>query len=172
MEAAILRQIIERRRSIYPQSYSGEIIEAEVLSEIVRSADFAPNHKKTKPWRLKVFRENDKKLLGEKLAQIYKETTSSQNFHEKKYSDILLKEKKSDVIIAICVNFSGLVPEWEEIAATAMAVQNMYLTSTAHGVGCYWSTPGMISYLGDFLNLTENQKCIGLFYMGKREQPL
>ena len=172
MEAAILRQIIERRRSIYPQSYSGEIIEAEVLSEIVRSADFAPNHKKTKPWRLKVVRENDKRLLGEKLAQIYKETTSSQNFHEKKYSDILLKEKKSDVIIAICVNFSGLVPEWEEIAATAMAVQNMYLTSTAHGVGCYWSTPGMISYLGDFLNLTENQKCIGLFYMGKREQPL
>ena len=108
-----------------------------------------------------------KKQLGEKLADIYKQTTNPQSFLEKKYADISDKVSKSNVIITIGVNFSGLLPEWEEIAATAMAVQNMYLTATAHEIGCYWSTPGMINHLNEYLNLDENQKCIGLFYLGK-----
>jgi len=63
-----------------------------------------------------------------------------------------------------------LVPEWEEIAATAMAVQNMYLTSTANNIGCYWSTPGMMNHLGEFLGLEENQRCYGLFYLGNLQK--
>ena len=166
-KAEILKNIIETRRSIFPKSYSTEEIKKEVLAEILNSATFAPNHKRTKPWRLKVFRSEEKNLLGAKLAEVYKQTTNSQTFLEKKYVDIYEKVAMSNAVVTICVNFSGLVPEWEEIAATAMAVQNMYLTATAHEVGCYWSTPGMINHLGEFLNLEENQKCIGLFYLGK-----
>ncbi|MDQ0477542.1 MULTISPECIES: nitroreductase [Chryseobacterium] len=165
--AEILKNIIEKRRSIFPKSYSTEEIEEEVLAEIVNSANFAPSHKRTKPWRLKVFRGEEKNQLGEKLAEIYKQTANPEAFLEKKYLDISDKVAKSAAIVTICVNFSGLVPEWEEIAATAMAVQNMYLTATAHEVGCYWSTPGMINHLNGFLGLDENQKCIGLFYLGK-----
>lgn len=168
-KAEILKNIIETRRSIFPKSYSKEEINEEVLSEILNSATFAPNHKRTKPWRLKVFRAEEKNQLGSKLADIYKQTTNSQTFLEKKYLDISDKISKSNTIVTISVNFSGLVPEWEEIAATAMAVQNMYLTATAHEIGCYWSTPGMINHLNDFLQLEENQKCIGLFYLGKTE---
>ena len=163
----ILKNIIETRRSIFPKSYSTEEIKENVLTEILISANFAPNHKRTKPWRLKVFRGEEKNQLGLKLAAIYQETTNPQTFLEKKYIDITDKIAMSDSIITITVNFSGLLPEWEEIAATAMAVQNMYLTATAHEVGCYWSTPGMINHLGEFLQLEENQKCIGLFYLGK-----
>ena len=163
----ILKNIIETRRSIFPKSYSTEEIKENVLTEILNSANFAPNHKRTKPWRLKVFRGEEKNQLGLKLAAIYQETTNPQTFLEKKYIDITDKIAMSDSIITITVNFSGLLPEWEEIAATAMAVQNMYLTATAHEVGCYWSTPGMINHLGEFLQLEENQKCIGLFYLGK-----
>ena len=166
-KAEVLKNIIETRRSTFPKSYSTEEIKEDVLTEILNSATFAPNHKRTKPWRLKVFREEEKNQLGEKLAEIYKQTTNPQSFLEKKYGDISDKVSKSNVIITICVNFSGLIPEWEEIAATAMAVQNMYLTATAHEIGCYWSTPGMIDHLNEFLNLDENQKCIGLFYLGK-----
>ena len=105
--------------------------------------------------------------MGEKLAEIYKNTVAPQHFLEKKYLSISEKAAKANVIVTISVNFSGLLPEWEEIAATAMAVQNMYLTCTAHGIGSYWSSPGMIKHLDEFLNLEENQKCYGLFYIGK-----
>lgn len=166
-KTTVLKDIIESRRSIFPKSYSTEEIEEEVLAEILNSANFAPNHKRTKPWRLKVFRSEEKDQLGAKLAEIYQQTTNSQTFLEKKYLDISEKISKSNVIVTICVNFSGLLPEWEEIAATAMAVQNMYLTASVNEVGCYWSTPGMINHLNEFLGLEENQKCIGLFYLGK-----
>lgn len=166
-KAAALKNIIETRRSVFPKSYTTEDIDEEVLSEIINSANFAPSHKKTKPWRLKVFRGEDKNQLGQKLADIYKQTANPESFLEKKYLDISEKVAMSNAIMTIVVNFSGLVPEWEEIAATSMAVQNMYLTSTAHGVGSYWSSPGMINQLTEFLGLEENQKCIGLFYLGK-----
>ena len=166
-KAAVLKEIIESRRSIFPKDYSGEKIGEEVLNEILNSSNFAPNHKKTKPWRFQVFRNEKKLELANKLAEIYKTTTRPKVFLEKKYLDIPNKISNTDTLITISVNFSGLVPEWEEIAATAMAVQNMYLTCTVHQIGCYWSTPGMIQHLGEFLNLEENQKCIGLFYLGK-----
>ena len=166
-KAEILKEIIESRRSIFPKDYTGEEIEQKILDEILRSATFAPNHKRTKPWRFKIFKGEEKSRLGEKLAEIYKNTVAPQHFLEKKYLSISEKAAEANVIVTISVNFSGLLPEWEEIAATAMAVQNMYLTCTAHGIGSYWSSPGMIKHLDEFLNLEENQKCYGLFYIGK-----
>lgn len=166
-EAAVLKNIIESRRSIFPKDYSDAEIDDAVLREILSSANFAPNHKKTKPWRLKVFKGEEKNLLGKKLAEIYKTSTSQESFLKKKYLSISDKISKTNVIITISVNFSGLLPEWEEIAATAMAVQNMYLTCTANNVGCYWSSPASVQYLDEFLGLEENQKCYGLFYLGK-----
>lgn len=165
-EASVLKKIIENRRSVFPKDYQDSPIDDEILEQILTSANFAPNHKKTKPWRLKVFRNEDKTLLGQKLAEVYKTTVSPETFLEKKYLDISNKIEKADAIITISVNFSGLLPEWEEIAATAMAVQNMYLTASVNSVGCYWSTPGMIRHLAEFLGLEENQKCYGLFYLG------
>ena len=50
-----------------------------------------------------------------------------------------------------------------------MAVQNMWLClSSTKKYGGYWSTPGYA--LGDefaaFLHLEEDEKCLGLFYVG------
>lgn len=166
-KSAILKEIIKSRRSTFPKDYSNAEIEQQILEEILNSATFAPNHKRTKPWRFKVFKGEEKILLGQKLAEIYKTTVFPTHFLEKKYLSISEKVSRANVIITISVNFSGLLPEWEEIAATAMAVQNMYLTCTVNHVGCYWSSPGMIKHLDEFLDLEENQKCYGLFYLGK-----
>ena len=59
-KAEILKEIIESRRSIFPKDYTGEEIEQEILDEILRSATFAPNHKRTKPWRFKIFKGEEK----------------------------------------------------------------------------------------------------------------
>ena len=162
----MLKKIIESRRSVFPKDYTGEVIPQEVLEEILNSSNFAPNHKRTKPWRFKVFKNDEKQNLAKEIQRIYKEITPEQLFLQKKFEDIGDKFSKSNVVLTVSVNFSGLVPEWEEIAATAMAVQNMHLTCAANNVGAYWGTPGMKDYLGEFLHLEENQKCYGLFFMG------
>ncbi len=162
----ILKEIIKNRRSTFPKSYSGGSIPAEILEEILESAKYAPQHKKTNPVRLQVFLDGEKEKFGKELARIYKAQTATEVFLQKKYDDIVSKAEVSSALIAIVVNYSGLLPEWEEIASVAMSVQNMYLTASANNIGCYWSTPGIVAHLKDFLNLQENQRCLGVFYLG------
>lgn len=164
--ASILKEIIEQRRSIFPKDYTDKGISQEILDEILSSATFAPNHKRTKPWRFKIFKGEKKAQLASEMQAIYKTITPEPLFLEKKYNDIGFKINKANVVVSIVVNFSGMVPEWEEIAATSMAVQNMYLTCTANNIGCYWSSPNIVDELKESLIIEENQKCLGLFYMG------
>ena len=58
------------------------------------------------------------------------------------------------------------IPEWEEIASTSMAVQNMWLTCTANNIGCYWSSPKSIEKIGDLINLKDGERCLGFLYLG------
>ena len=60
----------------------------------------------------------------------------------------------------------NLLPEWEEIAATAMAVQNLWISCVNSNIGGYWSTPKYINKLRSFLTLNEDEICLGLFYLG------
>lgn len=164
--AKTLKHIIEERRSIFPKDYSDADIPEHILNDVLEAAVLAPNHKRTKPWRFKIFRGDDKLKLGQELQSIYKSTTAEHQFLQKKYDDIGFKASKANIIITIVVEFSGLVPDWEEIAATSMAVQNMYLTCTANRIGCYWSSPKLVNHLQDSLKIESNQQCLGLFYMG------
>lgn len=165
----IVKQIIESRRSIYPKDYSDKSISEKVLQRIIDSADFAPNHKRTKPWRFELFQNERKSELAMAMAAACASTSDAVS-SEKKVQSIHEKFHQSDCVITISVNYSGKVPQWEELAATAMAVQNMYLTCTANKVGCYWGTPKEAEFLKDFLKLEENQMCLGLFYMGKLQE--
>lgn len=164
--ATILKHIIEERRSIFPKDYTDKPIPELIINEVLSNAVLAPNHKRTKPWRFKVFKGEEKQNLGQELQNIYRETTPDFQFLKKKYDDIGFKINKANVVISIVVEYSQLVSDWEEIAATAMAVQNMYLTCTANKVGCYWSSPKIVNHLKDSLKIEENQQCLGLFYMG------
>ena len=164
--ATILKHIIEERRSIFPKDYTDKPIPELIINEVLSNAVLAPNHKRTKPWRFKVFKGEEKQKLAQELQNIYRETTPDFQFLKKKYDDIGFKISKANVVISIVVEYSQLVPDWEEIAATAMAVQNMYLTCTANKVGCYWSSPKIVNHLKDSLKIEENQQCLGLFYMG------
>ncbi len=59
------------------------------------------------------------------------------------------------------------VPEWEEIAATAMAVQNLWISCVDSNLGGYWSSPKYSEDLYSFLGLESDERCLGYFYLGK-----
>jgi len=172
-EIEVLTDIIKRRRSVFPISYTTQEIPVEVIRQILESANYAPTHKLTQPWRFIVFRNEGKSRLGHELARLYMELTPKNQFLQKKYDSIIEKAEQASCVIALNVKLSSdKVPEWEELAALACAVQNMALTAEALNVGAYWSSPGMIANLNDYLNLEEQEKCYGLFYMGyHNDQP-
>jgi nitroreductase len=60
------------------------------------------------------------------------------------------------------------IPEVEDIAAVACAVENMYLSLTAYGLGGYWTTGG-ITYREKakaYFGLGDDDKLLGFFYIG------
>jgi nitroreductase len=172
-EIEILSSIIQRRRSIFPPSYTQEEIPDELILKVLESANYAPTHKLTEPWRFIVLRKEGKHKFGLELARLYKEQTAPQQFLQKKYEALVEKADQSSCIIVLNAQLHpNLIPEWEEIAAFACAVQNMALTAEALNIGAYWSSPGTIEYLPEYFNMAANEKCFGLFFMGfHREEP-
>ncbi|MET3115024.1 nitroreductase [Pedobacter sp. CG_S7] len=168
-----ITEIIKRRRSIFPISYTDEVVPDEVIRQLLENANYAPTHKLTEPWRFMVFRSAGKKRLGMELARIYKVSTPAALFLQKKHDSITDKIDRASCVIVLNAQLNpDKVPEWEEIAALACAVQNMALTAEALSVGAYWSSPELISGLNDFLELSNNEKCFGLFYLGyHKEEP-
>ena len=168
----LIESLIQRRRSVYPNQYSGQPVEKEIIERLLEAATHAPTHKRTEPWRFKVLLGTSQEALGQFLQQKYLETNPDpKKFRAKK---LLENPQKAGAIIAICMQRDPeeRLPEWEEIAATAMAVQNMWLCATEHGLGAYWSSPGLIRHMGEFFDLADGERCLGFFYLGYFDEPV
>lgn len=168
MLAETINQLIRSRRSVFPKLYNDQPISKEIIEEILENANWAPTHKLTEPWRFRVIRGEALEKLGDFLAEAYKALVPADKFSEMKYKKTKKKARQSDCIIAICMQRDPeeRVPEWEEIASVACAVQNMWLSATAYGIGAYWSSPKTIKDVGPFLKLNKGERCLGFFYMG------
>ena len=158
--------IIRNRRSVFPVQYNGKPIAKKDILKVLEAANWAPTHKKTEPWRFRVMQGEIQEKLGLFLSLKYLETEPSPK--EFKAKKLIENPKLAGAVIAICMQRDPMksVPEWEEIAAVAMAVQNMWLACTELGIGAYWSSPGLIKHMGEFFDMNENEACLGFFYMG------
>lgn len=165
-------EIIEKRRSVFPKQYNDKPILKEELDKILAVANWAPNHKHTEPWRFKVLQGQGKLKFAEFLVEKSAEAEEKPSSFKRK--KIVSKFEESHTVIAICMQRSpkGKPPEWEEISAVAMAVQNMWLACTALNIGSYWSSPPLINLVDDFFKLKERESCLGFFYMGKFDEEL
>lgn len=158
--------LIAQRRSIFPDQYNAKPITKETLQQLLEAANWAPTHKKTEPWRFKVLQGEAKQKLGQFMGEKYKEAAPT--FSAFKYKKTVRKFEQSAAVIAICMQRDPKesVPEWEEVAAVAMAVQNLWLACTELQIGAYWSSPKTMEQLGDFFSFAPGEKCLGIFYMG------
>lgn len=163
-----LTEIIHSRRAVYPMNYISGEIDNQLIEAILENARWAPTHKKTQPWRYVVITGKSLVNLSEYLSDYYKKSTPQNEFSDIKWKKAGERPLQSACVIAICIERSPetVIPAWEETAAVACSVQNLWLSASALGIGSYWSTPGAIQGINDFLSLTENQSCLGLFYMG------
>ncbi len=157
---------IKKRRSIFPVQYNDKPIAKADIEKVLEAANWAPNHKKTEPWRFKVIQGEAKHRLGAFLAKKYEEVDARPK--AMKIKKLQETPQKAGAIITICMQRDPKesLPEWEEVAAVAMAVQNMWLVCTELGIGAYWSSPELITYMDEFMPLEEGERCLGFFYMG------
>lgn len=168
-----VRALLRNRSSIFPAMYTDAPIDDSIIEDMLANANWAPNHKKTEPWRFTVIQGDARQRLAEVLSSTYQRVMPEDKFSEKKFKKLSTIPTRAGAVIAICMQRDPAesLPEWEEVAAVAMAVQNLWLTATAYGLGGYWSSPGLIKHLGDFLGLQEGERCLGLFYLAHHNAP-
>lgn len=166
-----VNQLIRQRRSVFPKDYSGETIADTIVEQVLENANWAPTHKHTEPWRFRVFTGAGLQTLARLQGDCYKKVTEANGtFKEDRYQALRNKPLLSSHIISIGMkrDEKASVPEVEEIGAVFCAVQNMYLTATAYGIGCYLSTGG-ITYFEEakpLFGLRSEDKLLGFFHLG------
>lgn len=169
-KAEAVLQTIRERRTIKPKEFLQETISDEIMAEILESANWAPNHGKTEPWRLTVFTGDEGiKKYNEIIEKVFAETPD----HLKKPEKLAKWTSNSPFashIIAFGVKRTEncALPKVEEVCAVSCAAQNMMLVATAHNVASYWSSgiahmPTAASYFG--LDGEEDQM-LGFLHLG------
>ncbi len=169
-----LLHLIESRCAVFPPSFNDQPVAKSEITRLLQVANSAPTHRLTQPWRFKVIMGDARMRLGQWLANQYRSSVETSSFSKLKYEKTLAKPAMSGAVIIICMQRDPAesVPEWEEIAAVACAVQNLWISAGALGLGGYWSSPGSIANMGSFISLAPGERCLGLFYLGHHNQPV
>ena len=164
-----INQLFRNRRSTFPKQFvAGKKIPDEIVMSILENATWAPNHGHTEPWHFIVYTGDGLKRLAAFQGELYKRETA--DFKEDKYKKLTEQPLLASHLIAICMKRGAnpRIPEVEEIAAVAAAVENIYLSLSAYGIGGYWTTGG-VTYNENakaFFGLGEADKLLGFFYLG------
>ena len=162
--------LMRNRRSVFPDQFeAGKSIPDEIVREILENARWAPNHGHTEPWHFVVFSGEGLQTLANFQSQLYKES-AGEKFKEASYQKLQRNPLLASHVIALCMKRdpNKKHPEVEEIAAVACAVENIYLSVTAYGLGGYWTTGG-VTYnekAKPFFDLGEDDRLLGFFYLG------
>jgi nitroreductase len=170
MNPSMFNELVRRRRSVFPDQFEpGKKIEDEIIEQILINATWAPNHGQTEPWQFTVFTGDGLKKLATLQSELYKREAGD-DFVEGKYIKLQQQPLRASHIIAIGMKRTTTkrIPEIEDIEAVACAVQNIYLSVTAYGLGGYWTTGG-VTYNESakyFFGLGDDDKLLGFFYIG------
>jgi len=166
-----VNELMRSRRSVFPKNYTGEKVDDGIIKQMLENANWAPTHKFTEPWRFVVFTGDGLKKLAAFQSECYKQVTQAKGtFDEKKYDGLKVKPMESSHVIAVGMkrDEKKSVPEWEEMGAVFCAIENMYLTATAYGIGCYLSTGGITNFeeAKSFFGLSPEDKLVGFIQIG------
>lgn len=165
-----INDLIQSRRATPPRFLAKTGIPRATIEQLLENANWAPNHKKTEPWRFHVYSGAAKQHLAEQIYSLLSEKINTgAEINPQKAEKFKSDLEKVPVAIAIILERDAAerLPEWEEIAAVAMSVQNMWLTATDMGLGAFWASPQFLPMLNEILRLERNQKALGFFYVGQ-----
>lgn len=160
------------RRSTYPKTFVAGQLDAAVLTQLFEVARWAPTHKLTQPWRFVAFAGAAKTRLAM--------TQSSLAADEARGAAIFANTEASAAVVAVVMRreVEPRVPEWEDVCATACAVQNVLLAAPSLGLVGYWSSGAGTgnAKVAELIGLADTDHHFGWLFLGfpgdaKREAP-
>jgi nitroreductase len=141
-------------------------VEAAIIDELCTLATWAPNHKKTWPWKFAEFTEAGRARLGETLAA---------DMVDADFGDATKREKTRtkylrapSVLVVGCEPHANETLHQENRDAVAAAIQNLLLGATALGLASFWSTPALVRppRALELCGFDQEDRVVGVLYLG------
>tara|TARA_Y100001968_G_C19431900_1_gene757529 strand:- start:97 stop:645 length:549 start_codon:yes stop_codon:yes gene_type:complete len=172
-----VQEAIKKRRTIH--SFKTTHVPEVIIKRAVEAANFAPCHRHTFPWRFTSLQSERRDSLAKlALSLKFEKITPDQISKERVLAKIL---NPSHLLIASQVLNGNPKSKLEDYAACSCAIQNLFLSLTAEGVGSKWST-GTITTHKKTYNIgginPDEEEIIGFILIGygeatnKVERPL
>lgn len=162
---------IRLRRSVKPEHMSPEPLDPQLLERCFESANWAPSHGLTEPWRFIIFQGPARLALGEAILSTMQTDGQPLGHDDPRREKIMKKLRTAPACVAIVCAPSDKanIVEHEEIASVAMAVQNLTLAARALGVASFWSSGSKAFHpnVARFLGLEGRERCLGFLYLGR-----
>jgi nitroreductase len=145
-------------------------VSESVIREILEDAIWAPTHGLTQPWRFHVFAAAARERLADGLEALYDSITAPTERREDKRAKLRANVLTAPVTIAVAAKLepNGKITEFDEIAATSCAIENILLSAHQRGLGSFWATPPVAcsAEFAEWLGLGAFHRCMGLVYIG------
>ena len=138
----------------------------ETIAELCGLAQWAPNHKKTWPWRFAYFSGEGRRRLGETMVA---DMVDADYGDEAKRTKTRTKYLRTPGVLVVGAEpHDNPMLHVENRDAVAAGIQNLLLGATALGLASFWSTPAL-SQPPKVLDLCEfgpDDHVVGIIYLG------
>ena len=164
MTPADVAALIRARRSsllIDPQ----RDVPREIITELLELVTWAPNHKRTWPWRIAVVTGDVRRTLGERIAEVM----AAQGDDAPKVEKTRTKYLRSPIVVAVgAAGGDSAERTAENRYAVAAGIQNFLLGAHAHGLAALWGSPmrGANAAINGVCGFAADTEVLGLIYLG------
>lgn len=136
-----LSELIRSRRTSMLVDSSREV-PTEIVEQLCALAQWAPNHKRTWPWRFALFTGTGRNRLGEAFVA---DMNDRDYGDEGKRAKTLTKYTRTPAVLVIGAAADDNPSRHDENRdAVAAGIQNVLLGATALGLASYWGTAPLI----------------------------
>lgn len=143
-------------------------VPAELVEQLCELATWAPNHKRTWPWRFASLQGDARLRLGEAFVADMIERGAGD---EGKHAKTLTKYARTPtVLVAGCAAHEHPTFHEENRDAVSAGVQNLLLGATAAGLASFWSTAPLIDSPRalELCGFEPDTRIVAVIYLGWR----
>jgi nitroreductase len=144
-----------------------------LIEEILDTAIWAPNHRKTEPWRFWVFRGEGRRLLAGAFIENYRRDHPAATPEELAGPGHKSAHRVLAAPLTIVVTSDAGRDEIETLenyGAVAAAIEHILLAAHARGLAGYWRTGDGVytrpNAIRELLNVPEDTRLVGFVLLG------
>lgn len=162
--AALTRVVRARRTSLLVDPRRP--VSSELIVRLCELATWAPNHKRTWPWRFALFTGEGRARLG---ATMVDDMVEADHGDEAKRHKTRHKYLRAPAILVVAAApHDNEMLHAENRDAVAAGIQNLLLGATAVGLASFWSTPALTRprRVLELCGFGADDRVVGVVYLG------